>query len=87
MPQGASPPPQNAKISALIAALPPLITVPALSSKAQPPGLARYSKDMTRRKKMAPRVWRGGKRQGWEWEEAEPTLPLLAHPGPHPLPQ
>lgn len=62
------------------------MTVFALSSEAEPLGLARYYKDMTRRKKMAPRV-RRGKKQGWKWEEARPTHPLLAHPGPHPLPQ
>lgn len=66
---------------------PPLMTVPALPFEAQPPGLVWYRKDMARRKKMAPRDRRGKKKRGWEWEEAQPTLPLLAHPGPHPLPQ
>lgn len=86
-PQGSSPQQQNAKISALnIPLLPLLMTVPAFPFEAQPPGLMWYRKDMARRKKMAPRD-RRGKERGWEWEEAQPTLPFRAHPGPHPLPQ
>lgn len=33
---------------------------------------------------MAPRVWRGKKKQGWEWEEAQPTLPPPCPPGSTP---
>ena len=40
------------------------MTVPALSSRAQPSGLARHCKDVTHRKKMAPRDRRGKKQGG-----------------------
>lgn len=40
------------------------MTVSALSSETQPPGLAWYCKEVTHRKKMAPRVRRGKKSGG-----------------------
>lgn len=55
-----------------------LTWVQAESSKAGPQLLACYDRDVTRRKKMAPRVQRGGKKnpeEGWQREEAYPTPP------------
>lgn len=49
------------------------------SSKAGPQLLACYDRDVTRRKKMAPRVQRGEKKkkpeEGWQREETHPTPP------------